>query len=212
MPARPKGSASGVIRRARPVLTPWRSCWASAMVSGHGQRSGGTAAVAPPAARRSRAATDPPRRAAPWRRHEIERRRRVFHCGRAGAKAPARRRWRATSQSPCQQVGHQRIAHRQALRASAPGLRIVAVAVPPPEILVDEHLHHRSAASEPTSHHVADSRARPDARGAVRAVRGDRASYKPVVSRLCEGSDPVSVAARCASTRLRACTPPISTR
>ncbi|MBS0441479.1 MAG: nickel transporter [Proteobacteria bacterium] len=43
---------------------------------------------------------------------------------------------------------------------------------------------------------------------AVRAVRGDRASYKPVVSRLCEGSDPVSVARamceHCDSTRLYA--------
>ncbi len=43
---------------------------------------------------------------------------------------------------------------------------------------------------------------------AVRAVRGDRASYKPVVSTLCEGSDPVTVAramcAHCDSTRLYA--------
>lgn len=41
---------------------------------------------------------------------------------------------------------------------------------------------------------------------AVRAVRGDRASYRPVVSRLCEGSDPVTVAralcAHCGSARL----------
>ena len=43
---------------------------------------------------------------------------------------------------------------------------------------------------------------------AVRALRGERASYKPVVSTLCEGSDPVTVAramcAHCASTRLYA--------
>ncbi len=43
---------------------------------------------------------------------------------------------------------------------------------------------------------------------AVRAVRGERASYKPVASTLCEGSDPLSVAramcAHCASTRLYA--------
>lgn len=43
---------------------------------------------------------------------------------------------------------------------------------------------------------------------AVRAVRGDRASYKPVVSTLCEGSDPVTVARalceHCDSTRLYA--------
>lgn len=42
----------------------------------------------------------------------------------------------------------------------------------------------------------------------VRAVRGDRASYKPIVSALCEGSDPVKVAralcAHCDSTRLYA--------
>ncbi len=42
----------------------------------------------------------------------------------------------------------------------------------------------------------------------VRAVRGDRASYKPIVSALCEGSDPVMVAralcAHCDSTRLYA--------
>jgi phosphoribosylformimino-5-aminoimidazole carboxamide ribotide isomerase len=41
---------------------------------------------------------------------------------------------------------------------------------------------------------------------AVRAVRGDRASYRPVVSRLCEGSDPVTVARalckHCDATRL----------
>lgn len=41
---------------------------------------------------------------------------------------------------------------------------------------------------------------------AVRAVRGDRASYRPVVSRLCEGSDPVTVAralcAHCDAARL----------
>lgn len=40
----------------------------------------------------------------------------------------------------------------------------------------------------------------------VRAQRGDRANYRPIVSRLCEGSDPVAVArclvAHCASTRL----------
>lgn len=40
----------------------------------------------------------------------------------------------------------------------------------------------------------------------VRAVRGDRASYRPIQSRLCEGSDPVTVAkalcAHCAATRL----------
>ena len=42
----------------------------------------------------------------------------------------------------------------------------------------------------------------------VRAVRGDRASYRPIVSALCEGSDPVVVArtlcAHCDSTRLYA--------
>ncbi|WP_341886713.1 HisA/HisF-related TIM barrel protein [Variovorax sp. YR752] len=42
----------------------------------------------------------------------------------------------------------------------------------------------------------------------VRAVRGDRASYRPIVSALCEGSDPVTVAralcAHCDSTRLYA--------
>lgn len=42
----------------------------------------------------------------------------------------------------------------------------------------------------------------------VRAVRGDRASYRPIVSSLCEGSDPVTVAralcAHCDSTRLYA--------
>lgn len=41
---------------------------------------------------------------------------------------------------------------------------------------------------------------------AVRAVRGDRASYRPVVSQLCEGSDPVTVARalckHCDATRL----------
>ena len=41
---------------------------------------------------------------------------------------------------------------------------------------------------------------------AVRAVRGNRASYRPVQSRLCEGSDPVTVAralcAHCGSQRL----------
>lgn len=41
---------------------------------------------------------------------------------------------------------------------------------------------------------------------AVRAIRGDRASYRPVQSRLCEGSDPVTVAralcAHCDSQRL----------
>ena len=41
---------------------------------------------------------------------------------------------------------------------------------------------------------------------AVRAVRGNRASYRPVQSRLCEGSDPVTVAralcAHCDSQRL----------
>lgn len=41
---------------------------------------------------------------------------------------------------------------------------------------------------------------------AVRAVRGDRASYRPVQSRLCEGSDPVIVAralcAHCDARRL----------
>lgn len=41
---------------------------------------------------------------------------------------------------------------------------------------------------------------------AVRAVRGDRASYRPVQSRLCEGSDPVTVAralcAHCDAQRL----------
>lgn len=41
---------------------------------------------------------------------------------------------------------------------------------------------------------------------AVRAVRGNRASYRPVESRLCEGSDPVTVAralcAHCDSQRL----------
>lgn len=40
----------------------------------------------------------------------------------------------------------------------------------------------------------------------VRAVRGDRASYRPIQSRLCEGSDPVTVAkalcAHCDATRL----------
>jgi phosphoribosylformimino-5-aminoimidazole carboxamide ribotide isomerase len=40
----------------------------------------------------------------------------------------------------------------------------------------------------------------------VRAVRGDRQSYRPVVSRLCEGSEPVDVARalcrHCASSRL----------
>lgn len=40
----------------------------------------------------------------------------------------------------------------------------------------------------------------------VRAQRGDRANYRPIVSRLCEGSDPVAIARRlvahCASTRL----------
>lgn len=43
---------------------------------------------------------------------------------------------------------------------------------------------------------------------AVRAVRGDRASYKPVVSTLCPGSDPVTLARamceHCDSTRLYA--------
>ncbi|MFT3666128.1 HisA/HisF-related TIM barrel protein [Piscinibacter sp.] len=43
---------------------------------------------------------------------------------------------------------------------------------------------------------------------AVRALRGERASYKPVVSTLCEGSEPLAVAralcAHCASTRLYA--------
>ncbi|WP_298830829.1 HisA/HisF-related TIM barrel protein [uncultured Piscinibacter sp.] len=42
----------------------------------------------------------------------------------------------------------------------------------------------------------------------VRAVRGDRASYRPIVSTLCAGSDPVTVAralcAHCASARLYA--------
>lgn len=42
----------------------------------------------------------------------------------------------------------------------------------------------------------------------VRAVRGDRAAYRPIVSALCEGSDPVTVAralcAHCDSTRLYA--------
>lgn len=42
----------------------------------------------------------------------------------------------------------------------------------------------------------------------VRAVRGDRASYRPIVSALCEGSDPVTMAralcAHCDSTRLYA--------
>lgn len=42
----------------------------------------------------------------------------------------------------------------------------------------------------------------------VRAVRGDRASYRPIVSTLCEGSDPVTLAralcTHCASTRLYA--------
>lgn len=41
---------------------------------------------------------------------------------------------------------------------------------------------------------------------AVRAIRGDRASYRPVQSRLCEGSDPATVAralcAHCDSQRL----------
>ena len=41
---------------------------------------------------------------------------------------------------------------------------------------------------------------------AVRALRGDRASYRPVQSRLCEGSDPVAVAralcAHCDAQRL----------
>ncbi len=42
----------------------------------------------------------------------------------------------------------------------------------------------------------------------VRAVRGDRQSYRPIVSTLCEGSDPVVVAralcAHCDSNRLYA--------
>lgn len=42
----------------------------------------------------------------------------------------------------------------------------------------------------------------------VRAVRGNRAAYQPIVSALCEGSDPVTVAralcAHCDSTRLYA--------
>lgn len=42
----------------------------------------------------------------------------------------------------------------------------------------------------------------------VRAVRGERASYRPIESRLCQGSDPVSVARalceHCQSTRLYA--------
>ena len=48
----------------------------------------------------------------------------------------------------------------------------------------------------------------------VRAVRGDRHAYRPIVSALCDGSDPVTVARAsvrtlCDSTR---CTSPTSTR
>ncbi len=48
----------------------------------------------------------------------------------------------------------------------------------------------------------------------VRAVRGDRGSYRPIVSGLCAGSDPVEWwRVRCASTAIRgSCMRPTSTR